>query len=62
MPQIIKFSKYLLSSIDIAKINEVDIVGSGSNCENETIKRLLSKNLNRATGYLNPMLDKSLPN
>ena len=40
--------------MDMAKSNEVSIISSGSDCEDKTIKRLLSKNMNGATGYLTP--------
>ena len=35
---------------------EVGSIGGGGNCENETVERslLISKNLNRAIGYLTP--------
>ena len=38
----------------MAKDAEVGSVGGGCDCEDETVKQLLliSKNLNRATGYL----------
>ena len=32
----------------------VGIVSSNSNCKDEMVKRLSSKNLNRVTGYLTP--------
>ena len=37
--------------MDVAKIDEVG-VGSGDDCEDKKVERLLSKNSNRATGYL----------
>ena len=46
-------SKNLQLLIDIAEINEVG-VGSSGDCEDKTVKRLLSKNSNRVTGYLTP--------
>ena len=42
----------MLLLIDLAKRDEFGTVGSGGDCEDETVKRLLSKNLNGATGYL----------
>ena len=48
-----KSSKNLLLSIDVAKVDEAGISAKGD-CEDETVERLPSKNLNRATGYLTP--------
>ena len=42
------------SSLLVAKDAQIDSIGDGGDCKNETIKRLPSKNLNRATGYLTP--------
>ena len=39
--------------MDVAEIDEVGVGGDG-NCEDETVGRSLSKNLNRAMGYLTP--------
>ena len=36
----------------MAERDEVGIIDGGGDCEHETVKRLLSKNLNRTTGYL----------
>ena len=44
--------KNLPLSIDVAEFNEVDI--GGGDCEDETVEKSLSKNLNRATGYFTP--------
>ena len=49
----IKSSNNPLLSIDVAEINEVG-VGNDHNCEEKTVGRSLSKNLNRVTGYLTP--------
>ena len=46
--------KNLLFLIDVAENNEVDIIGSDSDFEDKMDEKLLSKNLNRATGYLTP--------
>ena len=48
-----KSSKNLLLSIDVAEVDKVGI-GSGSDWEDKTVWRSLSKNLNGATGYLTP--------
>ena len=40
--------------MDVAKRNEIGIIGGGSNCKDKTVKKLPSKNLNRATSYLTP--------
>ena len=50
--KIIQSAKNLLSSI--AEDSEVGSIGGGSDCEDETVERLLltSKNLNGAIGYL----------
>ena len=45
--------KNLLSSLDVAEVDEVGVGGSGD-CEDETVGRLPSKNSNGATGYLTP--------
>ena len=39
--------------MDVAEVNKVG-VGDGGDCEDETVRRSLSKNLNGATGYLTP--------
>ena len=39
--------------MDMAEVGEVD-VGCGGDCEDETVRRSPSKNLNGATGYLTP--------
>ena len=46
-------SKNSLSSLDVAQVDEVGI-GGGGDCEDETVGRSLSKNLNRTTDYLTP--------
>ena len=46
-----RLSKNLLLLIDMAKVNEVGVSGD-SNCEDETVERLLFKNSNRTIGYL----------
>ena len=48
-----RLSKNLLLSIDVAEVDEVG-VGGGGDCEDETVGRSPSKNLNGATGYLTP--------
>ena len=45
--------KNLLLSIDVAEVDEVG-VGGGGDCKDETVERSLSKNLNKAIGYLSP--------
>ena len=52
--QTTRLSKNLTVLIDVAERNEIGIVGDGGNCEDKTIKTSLSKNLNRAIGYLTP--------
>ena len=55
MLQIMKLLKNLLLSIDVVESDEVETVGGGDDCKDETVKKLLcSKNLNRVTGYLTP--------
>ena len=54
MFQITRLWKKLLSLIDIAKRDEVDIVSSGSSYKDKTTKRSLSKNFNKVIGYLTP--------
>lgn len=49
-----RLSKNSLPSIDVAKVDKVG-VDSGGDCEDETIGRSLSKNLNGATVYLTPV-------
>ena len=46
-------SKNLLSSIDVAGVDEVGVGGEGDH-EDKTVKISASKNLNGATGYLTP--------
>ena len=38
--------------MDVAKSKEVGIIDGSDNCEDETVKRLSSKNLNRVVRYL----------
>ena len=38
--------------MNIVELDEVGIVGGSGNCEDETVKRSLSKNSNEVTGYL----------
>ena len=45
--------KNLLSSMDVAEVDEVD-VGGGSDRKDKTVVRSLLKNSNGATGYLTP--------
>ena len=45
--------KNSLLSLDIAEVDGVGI-GNGGDCENETVERSSSKNLNGAIGYLTP--------
>ena len=45
-----------LSQINVAEIAEIS-GGGGGNCEEGTVEKLLSKNLNRA-GYLTPNAKK----
>ena len=52
MLQINGLSKNLLLLINVAECDKVNIVGNSGHYEDKTVKRLLSKNLNRATGYL----------
>ena len=54
MLQTTRSSKNLPSLIDVAERDKVHTVGGGGNCDDKTVKRLPSKNLNRATGYLTP--------
>ena len=49
-----KSLKKLLLSIDVARFDNIDIGISSSDCEDKTVKRSISKNLNKATGYLTP--------
>ena len=48
----IKLSKNLLLLINIAEVNKIGIGVSSDDHKDETIGRLLSKNLHKATGYL----------
>ena len=48
-----RLSKNLLSSIDVAEVDEVGIGGSGD-CKDETVGKSPSKTSNGATGYLTP--------
>ena len=54
-----KSSKNLLLSIDVAEVDEFE-VGGANDCEDETVRRSLSKNLNRATGYLTPNVKQTV--
>ena len=54
MLQTTRLSKNLASSIDVAERDEIDTVNCDDNCEDKTVKRSLSKNLNGTTGYLTP--------
>ena len=38
--------------MDVAEVDEIGV--GGSDCEDETVRRLPSKNFNGATGYLTP--------
>ena len=40
--------------MDVAESYKVGTVNASGDCEDKTVKRLLSKNLNKATGYLTP--------
>ena len=42
--------------MDVAECDEINIVDNGSDHKDEMIKRLSSKNSNKATGYLTPKL------
>ena len=53
MLQITRPWKNLLLSINIAKNNNISNVHGDGDCKNKTNKKLLSKNLNGATRYLN---------
>ena len=48
-------SKNLLLFINVAEHNEVGTVGGAGDHEDETVKRSLSNNSNRATSYLTPI-------
>ena len=48
-----RLSKNLLSSLDVAEVDEVG-VGGGGDRKDETVGRSPSKNSNGATGYLTP--------
>ena len=39
--------------MDVAEVDDVGI-NVGGDCEDETVRKSLSKNLNKATGYLTP--------
>ena len=54
MLQITGSSKNLPSSMDMAESDEVSTICGGGNCEDKTVKRLLSKNSNGAIDYLTP--------
>ena len=44
--------------MDVAEVDEVG-VGGASDCKHEIVKRSLSKNLNKATGYLIPNAEQA---
>ena len=46
------WSKNLPSSIDVADRDEFAIIDGGDDCDDERVKRSLSKNLNGTTSYL----------
>ena len=52
MLQTTGLSKNLPSSMNLAERDKVGTVGDGGACEDKTVTRLLSKNLNKVTGYL----------
>ena len=54
MLQTNRLSKNSPLLIDVAEYDEIATIDSGSDCENETVKRSSSKNLNRTTAYLTP--------
>ena len=47
----IKFSKNLLLSINVAKSDKIGIINGGGDCKNKIVEKSPSKNFNKAVRY-----------
>ena len=54
MLQIYGSSINLLLSMNVAESQEINIINSGNDCENKTVKKSIFKNSNKVVGYLIP--------